>query len=116
MSVNHTHEYGVKITFHTREEVDADGVVVSKPFTDEDTGLPFNPTVVTLRFEKPDETIEELVHGTDPDMDNEDVGVYVRAYLPTQSGTWHWAYIGSGNCDTRRGGTFRVKEERPAAP
>lgn len=116
MGVNHAYDFGVEITFHTRDEVDEDGNVLSKPFWDEDEDEAFDPTTVKLRFEKPNGDIVELVYGTDPDMTHPDVGVYERVYLPDQSGTWHWAFIGSGNCNVRRGGIFRVKAERPAAP
>lgn len=73
------------------------------------TFVPTDPTTVTFYVRDPDGTITSYVYGTDPEITNPSVGVYILTLdAPNVAGSWHYRCAGTGAVKAVIEGEFTV--------
>lgn len=79
-------------------------------FTDDITGNPADPTVITLRVKPPKTNAIVMVSNSSPQQIFKDsTGVYHADIDVTVSGTWHYKWFGTGSLVAAEEATFFVR-------
>ena len=77
-------------------------------FTDVDSGLPVDPTVVIFKVLAPDGTITTLTYGVDADLKRSSTGVYYVDLDADLSGDWYYRFESTGSGKAGGEASFQV--------
>lgn len=70
-------------------------VVITETFFGDNGSTPVDPSAVTVNVRQPDNTLVSFDFGTDPELTNPSVGVYVLAFgVPSQVYEYHGQFVG----------------------
>lgn len=72
--------------------------------------VPTNPSTVTLKIKKPDNTVLTYVYGTDALLIQESTGNYYFDLSLTAYGLWYYRWIGTGMVEAEEEAAFVVNK------
>lgn len=75
-------------------------------------GSAVDPSTVTFRVRKPDDTVTAYVYGTDEEVVKDATGNYHVDVSATTSGRWFYRWEGGGTGQSAGEKTFRVQASR----
>lgn len=81
-----------------------DEIQVTATFTSRATGVPSNPTTVTLRLRNPAGVESDIAAVTNPRL-----GYYMATFVPDMPGTWHLRWKGTGLVEAAIENQFEVR-------
>ena len=68
-----------------------------------------DPTTITFKYRKPDETVVNLVFGTDAALVKESTGIYYVDIDIDSVGTWYYRFEGTGTVKAASESKFQVR-------
>ena len=75
------------------------------------SGVPVDPATVAIEVTDPSSVETTWVFGTDPEVENDDVGKYHANVDVDAAGTWRYRWVSTGNGQAAGRGRFIVKSE-----
>jgi uncharacterized protein YfaS (alpha-2-macroglobulin family) len=85
-----------------------DDVRCQATFTNSDTNVPIDPTVVRFQVRPPSGAITTYTYNSDPQLTRVSTGVYRVVVDANQIGIWHYRFYSEGNGKAAGEGRFEV--------